>query len=224
MAIEFSPMEATPWAGKYKTPQKRESKFHVNATNQITVEWKDDDLDYHCPVMMGTQETEMADVINKTKQRSTGQRGGSFVINEFGQILCPVGYPSFDRYHIGNCTGAFKIKSPLKLGKFFTLDAAADLKAGDDWNAPYLGIKYNLRDRDDAIYFAREDEAGKTHLLPPKNDLQLVHKLRSLRRRGPVSFVVNMHGIALTRVSIGDDKWKTKFVGRIDYNCWFDEE
>ncbi|RLI52848.1 MAG: hypothetical protein DRP09_17095 [Candidatus Thorarchaeota archaeon] len=163
---------------------------------------------------------QLAQAVNRIKRAQTGQPGGSFVINEYGQVICPVADDSLERFYVGDCEGAIRFIGPD--GEVFTLNDDEYLDTGDDWNLPYVGIAYNLS-RHDRIYFPLREGYDTECQYPPWPDQRLIYALRCVRPDGGVRFVVNPHGIVLTKVK-EDGMWKPKYVGRIDYQRWFPRE
>lgn len=79
------------------------------------------------------------------------------------------------------------------------------------------------------IYYYRYcSEQNKSEYLPKQDD-ELIKKLRKVRRYGAVRFIVNQYGIVLTKIPEGEyrkdkDEWIPVYVGRINYNLWFKKE
>lgn len=211
------------WLGRYRKPLGEESVYHISARDEIEVRWRDPDLffKYECPVKETPAVKAMAEAINSAKHRYAGQKGGSFVINEFGQVITPIA-KSPDRFLVGEAYGPLYFDD-LKdnSGKICLQDD--DLECGDDWNRPYVGMKYQLHAADH-IYFWDEDEEGGSKRYPVAQDNELIENLRQIRPNGAMSFLVNQHGIVAAKKELGRNLWKPVYVGRINYDLWFEKE
>jgi len=206
------------WYGRYRRPAGDESAYHVK-NGVINVFWRDSGYNLECPVIETTPDVRrLAEAVNAAKQAATGNRGGSFVINEFGQVICPV-ENSRDRFLVGEARGDLYFKDPRNDSRLCLNKRG--LNCGDLWPLPYMGIQYQLH-RNNEIYFWYEDEDGGATEYPWKQDLELISNIRNIRRDGPVRFLVNQYGIVLTKKEVGPKQWRT-YVGRINYGCWFDK-
>jgi len=162
----------------------------------------------------------LANAVNAIKRRYAGQSGGAFVINEFGQVICPVAAPPWERYYVGDCSGAPVFTDAD--GNQFTLNDTHGLKTGDPWRLPYVGSVYNLSARN-RIYFTMKRGTDTEFINPPRQDRDLINAIRGIRPYGAVRFIVNPHGIALTKVPRGR-RWQPTYIGRVDYDNWFPKE
>jgi hypothetical protein len=97
------------------------------------------------------------------------------------------------------------------------------LTCGDDWDRPYIGMKYQLQ-AGDHIYFWDEREERGIKQYPIEQDEELIENLRHIRPNGGISFIVNQHGIVLVKKELGRNMWKPVYVGKINYKRWFKKE
>lgn len=171
----------------------------------------------------------LVEAVNRGKQHLVPghQAGGSFQVNEFGQVLVPASDGSGQRVIVGEIKGAVLFDDPLT-GKHIDLSDCRKLKAGDVWDRPYVGIPYNLS-KASRIYFWRITSAGGNSEYLPAEDDELVSKLRAIRRSGAVRFVVNPYGIVLTKRPKNqtwnrEEEWEPVFVGNIKPQYWFKKE
>jgi hypothetical protein len=220
----FEPIKPRHFRGRYRRPQGEESAYHVSAQGIITVRWRDRSEEYRfeSKVKQSPAVQDLAQAVNEAKRRATGWRGGSFVIDEFGQVISPV-QQSRDRFLVGKATGPLYFEDPWQEDKWLSLQDLTDLQCGDEWLRPYLGMQYQLHGGDH-IYFWQEDAEGARKLYPKKQDLDLIEKLRLIRPNGAVRFIVNQYGIVLTQKPVGRNVWKPVYVGRINYDLWFEPE
>jgi hypothetical protein len=161
------------------------------------------------------------------KRRLGGTGGGSFQINEFGQVLVPASDNSGQRLIVGELSGSILFKDPFQDDMLIDLGDVRGLRCGDPWPKPYVGCPYNLSGRSQ-IYFYRMHAEGGNSEYPLAQDGDLVRALRAVRRTGAVRFIVNPHGVVLTKRPNGrwqaEEEWEPVFVGRINLNRWFKKE
>jgi len=168
--------------------------------------------------------------VNATKRELVGIGGGSFLINEHGQVLVPASDGGGDVMLAGEIEGELEFENPFEHGTTFNLADDKELSVGDAWDRPYLGMWYNLS-KYSRIYRMQSDRSGQTKEEPVRQDKRLITRLRSVRHFGAVRFIVNQDGIVLTKVPPGnvstvvcEEMWQAVYVGRIDPNYWFVKE
>lgn len=221
MSFRFYPRQPMPWSGRYRRIPGKPSVLHVRWDDVVDLIWQDGQDSYKCVAEMTTDLERLGKLVNSVKRQRTGQPGGSFAITEYGQVVCPVADDSFERFYIGDCTGTITFLGPD--GVPLTLDNDSELRSGDDWELPYVGVAYNLS-RKDRIYFPQKDGDDTELLYPRKQDRDLIRALRRVRGNGGFRFIVNPHGIVLTKVKEGPYDWQPKYVGRINYDLWFPKD
>lgn len=219
--FRFAPIRPRIFLGRYSRPLGDESAYHVTVDGEIRVVWKDNGYTYDCFVRETQDVKSLAAAVNAVKKSKAGSPGGSFIINEFGQVICPVAN-SYNRYLVGEVNGPLYFEDLKGEDGFLCLDCN-DLDCGDDWDRPYIGVKYHLH-AGDHIYFWSETTEGGTKILPPEQDTDLIDSLREIRPNGGMTFAVNQHGIAIAKQEIGRSRWKPVYVGQIDYDMWFERE
>lgn len=214
------------WKGRYKRIPGDTSVFRVIRHRG---EWvilaciKNADETIICQALSSPAEQELISAINCIKQRYGYHNGGSFLINEFGQVLVPIN-PTL-RFCAGQINGILLFKN-LDTGIITNLADDQGLEPGDFWDRPYVGMWYNLSRKNELYYWDHnKDEAVK----PPVQDKQLIRRLRSLRRGTGIRIVANPFGLVLAKVPVGEfdfdqEQWQPVYVGRIDYTKWFKKE
>lgn len=222
-SFQFRAMKSpVPWTGRYSRIPGKEPAFHVSADGVVTIQWFDPKNDERLCARIRPSPVahRLGSTLNTAKTHFSGAAGGSFAINEFGQVLCPV-QGSLMRYLIGVVSGIPEFVDPRCSGKHFTLCPAKNTPAGARWDRPYLGMKFNL-DTEDRVYFKMDDQNGTRRLYCPAQDPDLVKRLRSVRLTGSIiRFIVNLHGAVFTK---REPSWEPVFVGFIDKKHWFKEE
>jgi hypothetical protein len=170
----------------------------------------------------------LAASVDRAKRFAGGNGTGSFIINEFGQVLVPASDGSGRRYLAGRLTGCLLFENPFCPEELIDLGDDDRLQPGDPWKLPYLGMPYNLH-RNSTIYFCKEDESGGRTTFPPRQDPGLIRAIRSIRPTGAVRFIVNHAGLVLTKCppegrSTPEESWQPVYVGSITPDLWFEKE
>lgn len=220
--FQFEPVEPRLWKGRYKRPKGEESAYHVGVDNRIEVRWRNGAEDLTCPVEATPAARQLAQAVNATKRRRCGLAGGAFVINEFGQVICPI-QKTFDRFLVGQASGALRFEDAFEEGVYRSIGDDTGLVCGDDWPLPYIGMQYQLA-AGGWIYFWRDGDERSGSEKPPCQDEALIERLRGIRSYGAVRFIVNHHGIVLTKTQVSGSIWKAIYVGRINPQLWFQRE
>lgn len=228
MFIASSPFKE--WMGRYDRIPGDQSVFHIRWDSQRGRFWplaeRSSDawtetywFEDHAVI------EELTASVNEIKQRLNGQSGGSFTINEWGQVLVPAGGDERRIFYAGQLEGTWYLREPD--GRLVCLADSAGLRGGDPWDLPYVGQPYHLSARG-RVYFVRETLGERKPDYPIAQDQKLIRALRKVRRWGAVRFIVNPFGVVLTkRPVVGvneEDFWEPVFVERLDYTKWFARE
>jgi hypothetical protein len=227
----FTPIEPRKWLGRYGRIPGEESVFHIKRVDGcmcITAVWKTGDYVVTCKACNCQGVESLTQTIIRAKKRLGGYGGGSFIINEFGQVIVPASDNSGRRDLVGEISGAIHLENPLEPDALFDLSNTDGLKCGDRWTQPYIGVPYNLSKRSKIYFYRKTDEGGKSEY-PSNQDQNLIKSLRQIRRYGAARFIVNPFGVVLTkRPPEGDwsqqENWHSVFVGHINYHNWFSKE
>jgi hypothetical protein len=220
--FQFEPITPCEWQGRYRHPNSKESVYHVGVDNRIEVQWREGRDKFDCPVEPTPAAHALAKAANAIKTREAGRAGGAFVINEFGQVICPI-QNSRQRFLIGQARGRLRFIDPSDGESLISIGDDDKLMCGDEWNRPYIGMQFQLH-AGSFIYFWHEDDEGGGKVRPPCQDSQLIEKFRAIRSYGAVRFIVNHHGIVLTKALVEDKGWRPLYIGRINYKHWFERE
>jgi hypothetical protein len=220
--FEFEALrEAVRWTGRYNRIAGNEPIFKASTDGSAHAYWSPwQSGEWLTSAFVDTPSVrQMVKAINRAKQRHAGQPGGSFQINEFGQVICPLAFSS-ERYWVGNVKGVPTFADPRD-GSTFELRLPPSTRAGVPWRRPYIGMKFN-RDASDSIYFQQEDGDVKRKLRAARKDADLLRRLDQVRGSGQtIRFIVNLHGVAVTK---REPNWEPVFVGYVDLNRWFPKQ
>lgn len=228
--ITFTPCEIEEWTGRYSRVEGAGSVFRVKTvggSKKLIITSVRDYTKAICEAQISPAVNEVIEAVIAGKRALGGDAGGSFLINEFGQVLVPASDGSGQRVIVGELKGTILFDDPLT-GKHIDLSDCKKLKSGDAWDRPYIGIPYNLS-KASRIYFWRDTAAGGSSEYLPDDDEELVSRLRAVRRYGAVRFIVNPYGLVLTKRPKSEawdreEEWEPVFIGNIKQQCWFKKE
>lgn len=227
----FKSIRATEWRGRYARIPGDNTVFHLKSINGRmwpTILWSTVDGIGTCAACECGAAAELARAVEGAKRNLGGTGGGSFVINEFGQVLVPACDGTHRRLLAGELKGRLLFENPFDEDDPIDIGDSSYLHLGDPWRLPYVGSPFNLS-QSSKIYFYHTDHEGGQSVYPPQQDRFLVQALRSLRRTGAVRFIVNPFGVVLTKCPVQnkrspEDEWQPFYVGRINLNMWFKKE
>lgn len=169
---------------------------------------------------------ELADMVNDVKRTyGTGARG-PFYINEYKQVIVPVGEEA--QYY---CAGTYE--PPLRFefeGKTISgeprgLDTQP-LRPGDTWSGPHAGIPYVLAAGGSDVYyrtFPRPNVERRIRLSAERGKSaaeQIARLLSAFKGLGGGRFYVNEFCSVFSPIN-GADGLHYIYIGQIDLNCWF---
>lgn len=227
----FQSCKPAEWKGRYARIPGDNTVFHlkfVNGRMWPVVFWETEDGTGTCEARDCDAAAQLADAVEAAKRKAGGSGGGSFVINEYGQVLVPASDGSGRRFLAGELSGRLLFENPFDEDDPIDLGDDRDLQPGDPWKLPYVGFPFNLNRRS-SIYFYDVDEEGGQSIYPQQQDRSLIQAFRSVRRTGAVRFIVNPFGVVLTKCPIEDEwspqeQWMPFYVGKINANMWFEKE
>jgi hypothetical protein len=224
--LRFSAQPPRIWDGRYRRVPGITTALHVRTVRGEwwpVIDWARGEDVARCSMVDEGDVRQLVTGVNAGKGMLGARPGGAFLVNEHGQVLVPAD-DGWDRrvVIVGECSGPFVFKNPFKPGEVFDQADHADLRPGDAWERPYVGIPHNLSGGDE-LYFQAEDERGRWVMHPPSQDQALVRALRLVRPYGPVRFLVGVGGLVLTKVEVRS-RWQPRYVGRVDLKKWFAKE
>lgn len=222
----FKRCEIRLWRGRYAKIEGSENVFHVKWDFRRGNWWvclvmKFNNEEYICWATEDEGIKYLTDGVNKGKKFLTPGHngGGSFIINEYKQVIVPSSEGDSRRVIIGNIIGDIKFYHENNILDLKTLKK---MEPGTLWERPYIGIPYNLS-VSNRIYFKRDSEDGTEIEYLKDVYTELIKNLRKIRPYGPIRFIVNPYGLVLTKIN-KDNTWKSVFVQKLDYDKWFPME
>lgn len=227
----FNPCRPRTWHGRYDRIPGDNSVFHlkyVGGRLWPIIYWETEDGTATCPAVNCEAASQLANAVERAKIMAGGSGGGSFVINEYGQVLVPASDGGGRRYLAGRLQGRLLFENPFDEDDPIDLGECDDLQPGDPWKLPYVGFPFNLGGRS-RIYFYQMDDEGGRSMYPRQQDMLLIRSFRRLRRTGPIRFIVNPAGLVLTKCPTDnewspEETWQPFFVGKINTSKWFEME
>lgn len=225
--FQFTPLpEAKPWLGRFNRIPGKEPAFMVSTDHMIKARWQDPDDDsvWLTSKCLDQGALAMGKAINKVKTSHAGTAGGAFHINEFGQVITMVA-GSCERFWVGNIRGRPRFTNPLDPSTPLDLAATPGAAPGSLWRKPYIGMRFNL-EPSGGVYFLQTDGDHSLKVRLQSQPAALIDSIRRVRGYTPVRFIVNLHGVVLTKVESAEapKKWNSVFVGQIDKNHWYPRE
>ncbi len=230
--FHFLPIKGRPWDGRYTRVPGDTAVFHVRYVDgslRVVIEWNLEGDRCTCVALHDPNVKQLVANVVQAKRAMGGNHGGSFQVNEFGQVLVPASDGRGLRMLVGEARGSLRFDHPYE-DCTFTLADSFGLTRGDAWPLPYIGMPFNLSRRS-RVYCKREDlESSEAEFLPLSNR-ELVSALRDIRPYGAVRFLVNPERIVLTRrppegrMDMSEEEgWEPIFVGDLDLSQWFTKE
>jgi hypothetical protein len=198
--------------------------FHVREGWPL-IEWEKEEARADCWMVETAAARELASAVMGGKGHFGYGGGGSFLINEYGQVLVPSPAGTSEVVLVGEWTGPLEFENPFD-GGVFDLMNDEGLQTGARWELPYVGIVHNLSKWDELYYW---DKESSCKVFPPEQDERLIRSLRQMRPHGPVRFIVTPGAFALTKVPswerAGWCRWIPRYVGRLKAPpLWFRKE
>lgn len=223
--FSFYPFSPRIWNGRYRVTKAEENTFHIKYSKTKGEWWPfilqiDDEYTAESPALDNGDVRELVDQINSVKTAVQGYNGGKFVINEFGQVIVPTIY--YEKLLVGEIEGKIHFEDTFN-GGVMDLSDARGLSSGDVWKKPYLGLVYNYDPKKGALF---QEKRGAFRDFSKRQDRELNEKLYLVRGGDYCRFVVNPWGIVLTKKPpyLYGGKWESVYVGKINYDFWFDKE
>ena len=226
-AIEFTAIEPREWHGRYGRIPGNASVFHLGYSDSHRGLWPyvlmthKEDLG-KCWAVKSAGTLDLVAAVQAGKRYFGYGESGGYLINEYGQVLVPASNGDGRCAYVGIFGGKLQFQSPFKRGTVLDLSDHQGLTCDVVWDRPYVGCKYNWSFQH-GIHFRDESQGGRSITVCPKQDDKLISALRRIRAEGYIRFIVNPHGLVLTKHLVGHE-WLPVYVGRIDYTKWFARE
>ncbi len=213
------------WNGRYRITKADENVFHIKYNRDFSEWWpyvslvNGYDIGY-CPALELGDVRKLVNYINMVKLKYHFGEGGSFIINEFHQVIVPT--IGDEKVLVGEINGKILFKNVFN-DEEIDLSDTAGISSGDPWTKPYIGTVFNYNPRSGILF---QEKKGAHKEYPTKKDLDLENKLYNIRNGDYCRFLVNPWGVVLTKKTpyLYNGEWQPVYVGRINYDSWFDKE
>lgn len=169
---------------------------------------------------------ELADMVNDVKRTHGRAPNGPFYINEYKQVIVPVGDEAL--YYLAGTYDAalqFEFDGKTISGEPRDLDGKP-LRPGDTWTGPHAGIPYVLAAAGNDIYyrtFPRPNVEKRIRLSAEKGRSgaeQIARMLSAFKGSGGGRFYVNEFCSVFSPIN-GTDGLQYLYIGQIDLDSWF---
>lgn len=239
--------EGDEWPGYSVSVAGDNRKYHVKRDRQHTGQWNvavkvregaGNYWQHERWIFSRAVPEDLVAAVNRVARRFHGQRGGSFYVNEYHQVLKPIfSDDEVTLHYVGEFPDG-KFMFPLDDGRWTVGPAAteppAGLTPGEDWPGPRCGIPHWITRARSKIYRPRVQwfesdfvkEETREYLDDYSSDYErLSQAIASAKGGSGGRFYVNGSGSIFTPYPRGRRRWGYKYVGRlwelIGRNDWF---
>lgn len=163
---------------------------------------------------------ELVTMVNAVKVEHNGTEGGAFYINEFLDVLVPT--TDGNTYFAGTYQQLLEFEFD---GEVISPRAPADLKPGDAWPGPHVGIRYKIKatGRDISYQFRPRPQVEREELLSDVHGeeaaAELATRLNAVRGQNGGRIYINECGeFFAPPPDLGGDYI---YLGALDDDVWF---
>ena len=206
----FSPINRRPWSGRYTRVAGDAAVFHVRHVDRdlrAVIEWNINGDRCMCVALHDPDVKQLVANVVQAKAAMGGLAGGSFQINEFGQVLVPASDGCGLRMLVGETRGSLRFDHPYE-DRTFTLAESSGLTSGDAWQLPYVGMPFNLSRLGRVLGLCLHWYARHGKVVPCLKDLTCHHWVLVLRQKRyptcwnrPVKVAICVIRLTSTRIS-----------------------
>jgi hypothetical protein len=209
-----------PYTGLIPSNVNKDAKYTVSVSGDIRLVYY---VSNRVRELLATNDHgALADMVNAVKTDISGVPGGSFYINEYGDVLVP----SQD----GNCYWAGNFDSRLEFrtedGVVVTPSAPHDLEPGDAWPGPHVGIRYVLMAGGQDVRYERKVSERRVEIVQLSDEVETAAARQTAARIAAVKgasggrFYINEAGEMFGPVS-SNDFADFVYIGHIEDSSWF---
>lgn len=202
----------------------RDAKYGVDIDGRVGLTYRSaDDERWH---LTTKAHPELAEMVNDVKRTQGRGSGGPFYVNEYKQVIVPVG-DEVQYYFAGTYDEPLEFEFDGKTisGKALDLNGKP-LRPGDTWEGPHAGIPYVLTAAGDDIYyrtFPRPDVERRVKLSVQRGRSaagQIARLLSAFKGAGGGRFYVNEFCSVFSPINRADGL-QYLYIGQIDLDSWF---
>lgn len=168
----------------------------------------------------------LAEMVNDVKRSCGSGPNGPFYINEFHQVIVPIGDAA--QYYLAGTYDEplrFEFEGKTISGEPLDLDRNP-LRPGDSWTGPHAGIPYVLTATGNDVYyrtFPRPDVEKRVNLSSQRGKSiadQVARLLSAFKGVGGGRFYVNEFRSVFSPIN-GPEGLQYIYIGQMDPNSWF---
>jgi hypothetical protein len=167
---------------------------------------------------------ELVEKVNRVKIEVSGQPGGTFYINEYFDVLVPSQSGS-GCFYAGNYERLLQFDFE---GAVLGPHPPPDLRPGDPWPGPHVGIRYTLAAGGNDVYYkkmvtpTREKQFRLSEVHGERRAAELANRLASVKGFSGGAIYINEVGEFFAPISTGGGL-SYVYLGPLDDSCWFPE-
>ncbi len=216
---------ATLFPGNCPHNVSKDAKYSVRGSDKgvgLTYCTADDER-WH---MTTTAHPALVEMVNDVKSTHGSGPNGPFYINEYKQVIVPVG-DATQYFFAGtyNEPLRFKFEGRRISGEPLDFDGTP-LQPGDTWTGPHAGVPYVLTAEGDDVYyrvFPRPNVENQVKLSAESGRTvaaQVARVLSAFKGQGGGRFYINEFCSVFTPIN-GADGLHYLYIGQIDLDSWF---
>ena len=165
--------------------------------------------------------TDLVEAINDVAREHTGQRGGTFYVNEFKQVIKPVGTSQVTDIYVGEYPDLhFQFDCS---GQIIDNSDVSSLSVGDDWPHQKVGIRYHYSANRRQVFY-RLEQGNVIRRIPIAVPKSFEAGLWQAKDHSGGQFYINEHGHAFAPKA-HDPTGPDVYIGSIDVTNgdWFEK-
>lgn len=197
----------------------RDAKYSVTIDGHIKLEYRESQRVRY--LLTSDEHPRLAKMVNDTKIALRGSGGGAFYLNEYCDVLVPDGEG-------GACYWAGNYETTLVFREG-SLEVSPkpmpELRPGDEWPGPHVGIPYTLKAGAVDIGFELID--GRRRELVLLSDYvgagaarALAQRLAAVKGTSGGTVMINERNAFFAPVGVAGD-WRYLYLGDLDEDPWF---
>jgi hypothetical protein len=211
----------TPYTGYSPMNVAKDAKYRVTANGEIRLEFRESARVRY--LLTTDKHPRLVEMVNAVKLELTGQPGGAFYLNEFQHVLVPDGRG-------GSCFWSGSYDGTLEFhngSQVVSPNAPVDLRPGDRWPGPHVGIKYVLAaDTNDVRYEKVDGRRAETFFLSddvgPSAASRLARRIATVKGSSGGGFYINERQELFAPVGTVAAGYTYLYIGHLGEDRWFD--
>lgn len=199
----------------------RDAKYRVSADGEIRLEYY---ISHRMRELLATADhSSLADMVNAVKLAMDGVPGGTFYINEWGDVLVK-GRDGRDCFWAGHYDD--RLEFTTEDGTLVSPSAPAGLRPGDAWPGPHVGICYVLKAGAQDIKYERQVSDRRTQIVLLSDEVgqsaarETAARIAAVKGTAGGRFYINEAGEMFGPVS-SNDYANFVYIGHLEDSRWF---